>query len=287
MPGPWPPAAAAVSIVDDTGRVVELAAPARRLISLFGGYSEILLALGLKDAIVARTQADGYLPELQGKPSVGTHIRPNVELILGLRPDLLLQDAGRQETMPAITQLRQQGIPIAVFHPVSFPQLFSVIERLGILTGTQEEAARLIASMRQRLEAIERKIQLIPYRPRVFYEARYPDLIGIGQGSIINDIIIRAGGRNCLASPKHLVRLSLEELIALAPEVYLLQRGPMNPAPSRPEQRPGFELVPAVREGRILVVDQLLYARPGPRTVEAVEELVRFLHPQLFAGGAP
>lgn len=265
--------------------MITLRQPAQRLLSLYGAYNEILVALGLEDRIIARTKADGYLPALRDKPSIGTHMRPNVEMILGLQPDLVIQDAGRQEALPGLEQLQQRQIPVAVFHPTTFEHLFSVIERLGCLTDTQEAAAALIASLKERLAKVALRVQKAEARPRVFFEIRYPNLLAAGEGSIVADIIRRAGGINCVTSPKRLVRLNLEAVIAAAPEVYLMQRGPMNPNPMPLKQRPGFGILSPAQTGRVLVVDERLYSRPGPQAVTAVEELARFLHPRLFSQG--
>jgi len=85
-----------------------------------------------------------------------------------------------------------------------------------------------------------------------------------------------------VGSEQKLVRLSEEELLRLDPEVYLLQRGPMNPSPVSPTNRPHFQTLQAVQQERIMIVDQQLFSRPGPRSVDAVEALARFLHPQRF-----
>lgn len=276
-------AGSVLSIVDDLGQVVRLEAPAQRLLSLYGAYNEILIAMGLGHRIVGRTKADAELPELAAKPSIGTHMRPNVEMIVGLQPDLILQDAGRQEAMPGLEQLRRQRLPVAVFHPISFAQLFSVIDRLGVLTGAPEAAARLRQDLEQRLAAVAAKVSKAKHRPKVFFEVRYPNLLAAGRHSIVHDIITKAGGENCVSTKKKIARLNLEAVIAADPEVYLIQRGPMNPRPEPVQQRPHYALLRAVQTNRVLVVDEHLYSRPGPQAVKAVEELARFLHPDLFS----
>ena len=87
---------------------------------------------------------------------------------------------------------------------------------------------------------------------------------------------------NCLESPKKLVRLGMETLIEHQPEAYVIQEGPMNRGPSPPGERPHFSALRAVRQGRILQVDEQIFSRPGPRSVEAVETLAEFLHPDRF-----
>ncbi len=267
---------------DDTGRELLLERPAERIIALYGAYNEILAAMGLENRLVGRTRADLLPPSILSRPSIGTHMRPNVELVLALEPDLVIQSAGRREATVVVDQLRRHGCNVAVFQPHNFTELFEVIKRLGLLTGEPEAASRLIQSLRSRLEAVEERLRTVRHRPRVFFEVRYPNLLGAGRESIVNDVIERSGGTNCLDVQRKLVRIGMEALIKSDPEVYVLQEGPMNRAPSSPVERPHFNALKAVREGRILKVDEQVFSRPGPRSVDAVEILASFLHPERF-----
>lgn len=276
-----------LQICDDAGQTVALAKPAHRIIALYGAYNEILAEMGLLDRLVGRTKADTQPPEIVAKPCIGTHMRPNVEMILGLQPDLIIQDAGAQEAMPGLEQLRQQGVAVAVFHPDTFDRLFAVIQRLGVLTGEPGRAEALIQKLQDRLAAVAAKLANITSRPRVFFEIRYPNLLGAGTASMVNDIIQRSGGVNCLTAVKKIVRLNLEAVIAAAPDVYLVQQGPMNPNPEKVSDRPNYGILRAVQSGRVLVVDEQLYSRPSPRAVQAVEQLAGFLHPDRFPKAKP
>jgi len=276
------PEAFGLEVLDDLGRRVSLPSPAKRIIALYGAYNEILAALGLEDRIVGRTKADRIPPVILSRPVIGTHMRPNIEIVLGVRPDLALQLAGRQEALDAVQQLRREGLPVAVFNPSSFRELFSVIVRIGVLTGEPERARRLIAALRLRLDRVRASFQASERRPSVFFEVRYPNLLGAGRASIVNDIISHAGGRNVIDIRKKLVRMNMEALIGLNPDVYLVQRGSMNQDPSPPSTRPHFQVLRAVKQGRILIVDEQVYSRPGPRCVDAVEELAAFLQSEPF-----
>jgi iron complex transport system substrate-binding protein len=276
-----------LQICDDTGQAAVLARPAERIIALYGAYNEILAEMGMLDRLVGRTKADTEPPEILAKPSIGTHMRPNVEMILGLKPDLIIQDAGAQDAMPGLDQLKQQGVPVAVFHPETFKDLFSVIQRLGVLTGETGRAAALTAKLQGRLAAVAARLANIKDRPRVFFEIRYPNLLGAGAASLVNDIIAHAGGVNCLTMPKKIVRLNLEAVIAADPDVYLVQQGPMNPNPEKVSERPNYTILRAVRADRVLVVPEQIYSRPSPRAVAAVAQLAQFLHPASFPEGKP
>ena len=259
-----------------------MSSPAKRIIALYGAYNEILAAMGLEDRIVGRTKADKIPPSILSKPSIGTHMRPNIELVLGLKPDLVIQSAGRKEALVAVQQIQQEGVPVVVFSPKDFTDLFSVIERIGHLTGESEKALELVGRLVARLKRVKNQLRGVTHRPSVFFEVRYPNLLGAAQGSIVNDVIRHAGGINCVKKEKKLMRINMEALIECNPEAYIVQRGPMNQNPSDPSSRPYFQVLEAVKKDKILFVDEQTYSRPGPRAVDAVEELAAFLHPEKF-----
>jgi iron complex transport system substrate-binding protein len=272
----------AVEIRDDRGEAINLASPPQRIISLYGGLTEILVALGVAPRVVARTQGDEVIKAI---PPVGTHLQPNVEMILALRPDLVVQ-GGVPKGIPALRRLETEGIPVAMFAPRDFPGLFSVIQRLGTLTGRSEAAITLVRAMETQLAAVARRVAGRP-PPRVFFEVRYHNLLAAGRGSLVDDIITRAGGVNILESRQRLAPYSLEALIQADPEVYVIQQGPMNRSPEDIYARPYFQELRAVRERRVLVVEESLFSRPGPRSGAAVEQLARFLHPKAWGQEQP
>lgn len=271
------PVGATVQIQDDRGQEISLGAPPQRIVSLYGGLTEILIALGASDRVVARIQGDDTLQKI---PTVGTHLQPNVEMILALKPDLVVQ-GGVPKGIPALKRLEASGAPVAMFAPHDFPGLFSVIQRLGVLSGRTEAAAALNRGMEERLQEVARRVAGLK-NPRVFFEVRYHNLLAAGRGSMVNDIITRAGGQNMVESPQKLTPFGLEALIQAQPEVYVIQQGAMNRSPEDIYTRPYFQELRAVKARRVLVVEESLFSRPGPRSAEAVEQLARFLHPDAW-----
>lgn len=269
-----------IVIKDDLGETIRLERPAERIIALYGAFNEILAELGLEDRIVARTKADSLPPSILDKPSIGTHMRPNVELVLAYKPDLVLQMAGRKQASQAVTALKGLGVTTAFFKATCFEELFSIVERLGRLTGAEEKARSLVTDMKDRLLAVKNKVEGRAAHPAVFFEVRYPNLLAAGNQSIVTDIIRAAGGENCVRLEKKLVRIGEEELLRLNPEVYLIQKGPMNPSPMPMTERTHFQTIQAVRTGRVFVVDEQVFSRPGPRNIKAVETLAGLLYPQ-------
>lgn len=274
--------ALAARIVDDVGHEISLEHPAKRVIPLYGAFAEMLYAVGAGKEIAARTQADQFPPEIVKLPSVGTHMRPNVEMIIGLKPDLVVQSASRWDAMAEMQKLKEAGIPVAVFSPNTFADIFATMERLAILVGKTGEAQEVVAQLQQRLVAVGERLQGQGQRRRVFFEIRPEPLTAAGGGSIVQQIITAAGAENVIRSEKAIVQYNFEALLVADPDVYLVQRGPMSHNPLPPGKRPHFERLRAVRQGRVVMVDEYLYSRPGPRCVGAVEHLARELYPERF-----
>ena len=269
-------AAIPIVISDDTGTTLTFKQPVRRIIALYGAFNEIFLALGAGDLLVARTAADGNLPELAALPAIGTHMRPNAELVLAQRPDVVVQLEGRSEAQTQTENLRSLGLNVLTFELNAFERLFEVTQLLGQLVGRELAATALVNGWKGRLQALRSSSAGKP-RARIFYEVRYPNLLAAGRGSISSEILALAGGENVVTDSKKLVRFSEEALIAADPDVYLIQQGPMNSAPTPLAERDHYKGLRAVREGRVLVVDEERFARPGPRALDAAEELADWL----------
>ncbi len=273
---------AQVQITDDLGQKISLAQPASRIIPLYGAFGEMLYSIGAGNLIIARTQADNTVPGTAQLPSVGTHMRPDVEMIIGLRPDLVVMSASRKSETPEISRVLDSGIPVAVFSPKTFGDIFSTVERLGILCGKADRARKFVGELRQRLDAVSAKLSGITKKRTVFFEIRAQPLTGAGRGSIVEDIIETSGGENIVESRKPIVSYSLEELLLQNPDFYIVQEGPMNKNPPDPTKRVHFDRLQCIRDGRFMFADEFIFSRPGPRCVEAVERLAPALYPELF-----
>ncbi len=278
----WAAPAGGAEIVDDLGQKIVLAQPAKRIIPLYGAFAEMLFSIGAGQQVIARTQADKFPPELVRLPSIGTHMKPNIEMIIGLKPDLVIQSASRREETPEISRLIDSGIPVAVFSPKNFREIFSVIDRLGTLTGHADEASVFAGTLQRRLDEVRAKVSNVEPRQRVFFEVRAEPLTGAGRGSIVQQILEAAGAENVLKNEKAMVQYNLEALLLENPDYYVVQEGPMNKSPREPAKRTHFDRLKCVREGKVLLADEFLFSRPGPRCVDAVERLAAALYPERF-----
>jgi iron complex transport system substrate-binding protein len=274
-----PIAAFPITVTDDAGREVTLSAPPRRIVSLAPSNTEILFALGVEDRVVAVDEYSDYPPAAAQKPTIGEYADPDLEQIVALDPDLVLATAVHA---PAIVpRLEALGIPAAVIEPADLDATLASIATIGRLAGVDAAATELVCALHARVDAVAAAVAGAP-RPRVFFELS-PDLYTAGEGTFVDDLIARAGGENVVGgSLGPWPQLSAEAVIAADPEVILLADHEAGVTPESVAARPGWSVVSAVQNDRIVALETDLVVRPGPRVVDGLEAIARALHPEQF-----
>jgi iron complex transport system substrate-binding protein len=282
-PVPAPTAAptpAPIVVEDDVGNVITLEAKPQRIVSLAPNHTETLYALGLGDRVVGVTEYCNYPPEAAEKPKVGDFVNIDLETVVGLQPDLVLATTMHvAETVPA---LQERGIAVFVIDPQSVADVLDEIRTMGRITGREEAADALVAHMQARIDAVQERVKGAP-RPKVFWELG-PELFTVGPGTFIDDLIVLAGGENVAAdADTPWPQLSVEAIILNDPDVIVLADHNYGQTVEMVKERPGWEDIRAVREGRIVeIANDDIVSRPGPRLVEGLEFLAQALHPELF-----
>lgn len=258
----------AILTVDDFGDTVRLAAPARRVVSLNPVTTEFLFAIGAGEQLVGRTHWDLYPAEASAVPDVGNGMQPNVEAVLGQRPDLvILYESGSNRG--AVAQLRAAGVMTLTLRTDRVSDLARVAPIIGAAVGRREAGIAAADSVARALDAVRARPAPMP-RPRVFWHIWDAPVLTIGRGSYLSELLTIAGADNLfddLETPSP--QVSLEEIARRDPDFILA--GPTGAATIRSHQ--GWATIRAVREGRVLVVDTTLVGRPGVRMGEAARHL--------------
>lgn len=265
-------------VEDQTGRRVDIPENPRRLISLAPSITETLFALGLGDNVVGDTDYCEYPPEAKLKPHVGAILTPNLEKIVALKPDLVLgsPEANRRETADRLAQL---GIPLYGVTAHSVDDMLRSIEDLGRMLGVEADSKKLAASLRQRIDAVEKRVAPRP-RPKVLFVVWYRPLTTAGPNTFISDVIQRAGGTSITENLLgEWPRLSLEEALRRDPDVILFPRAEsFSPRLGEFQQLPGWRDLRAVKNRKMYFISDAVI-RPSPRLVDALEEVAGALHP--------
>jgi iron complex transport system substrate-binding protein len=265
-----------------------------RVVSLAPSVTETVLALGLEEALIARTR---YCPghEGAGKEILEDMVQPSVERLLGLRPDLILASDPTPE--PVVHRLRDARLRVERLPTRDLASVRANLRRTGELLGAKAGGEKLADEVRRRIEAVERVTAPLPpgRRPRVvLFYGTHPEFCA-GAGSFTGEMLACAGGRNVAAdSATAWPSLGRERLLQWDPEVILisLTESAEELAEARTtvrgwESETGWNRLSAVRSGRIVFVTGSLLMIPGPRVGEAVETVARALHPELFAALQP
>jgi iron complex transport system substrate-binding protein len=273
------------NIVDGLGRKVTINTVPQRIVSLAPSNTEILFALGLGDKVVGDTEYCNYPEAAKTKPKVGGFSTVDIEKVVSLRPDLVLATRIHDKTI--IPALENLGITVVALTPGSLNEVLDSIKLVGKITGQDKEAAELIKNLGTRIEEITDKTQnLSPeQRPRVFYVTWHDPLWTAGTGTLSNDVISQAGGQNIASDITGDKTIDLETVISRDPEVIIVSVG-MGTGEDLPWQyikaESRLKNTQALLNDRVYKIDGDLIHRPGPRVVEALEEMTQFIHPELF-----
>ena len=247
--------------------------PATRVVSLLPTFTEILFAIGAGDRVVGRTTWCDYPPQARDVPSVGDGIPPNIEAVAARKPDLVvLYNSGPNVT--AAQQLERIGIRAVLLDMNRLEDLGPATRKLGQLLGLEQRAESLAVAMDSLLHQPPPTSTTSTTLAFVVWDN--PPII-IGRGSYLDQLASLAGGRNVfddVTAPS--AQVSLETIAARNPQwiAVLSDSGPPAFA-----QRREWRAVPAVRNGRFLLLQGTLFGRPGPRSAEAVDSLRALLAP--------
>jgi iron complex transport system substrate-binding protein len=267
-----------------------LTAQPKRIVSTAPSITETLFALGLGDRVVAVSQHCHYPPEANTRPRVGSYLKPNIEVIVSLRPDLVIVQA---KTNDAAEQLERVKVNVLQVEHGDLEKMFAGMRLIASRCGVPERGAKLEAEIRARLATIRQRTKGLPRRSLVFIVGRNPgslnNLIAVGKGSYLNELIAIAGGVNALAeTPMPYPKVSLESIFGLNPDV-LIDMGDMAETLAVTEEHKrsvvalwsGHPALKAVAQKRVFAVAADIFVVPGPRVAEAAEAFEKMLHPEV------
>jgi iron complex transport system substrate-binding protein len=267
--------------VDEAGRKVTVPAKIDRFISLAPNLTETVYAIGAGDRLVGNTTFCNYPPAARNVEKVGDTLQPSIERILALRPQLVLVSTASQ--LEAFTkQLNEHQIAVYITDPRDLEGVFRSILSVGDLLNESLAAAELVKQLRSRSEKVESTVAgLTPVS--VFFQLSGQPLYTAGKSSFVTNLIERAGGRSVTSDVNEAwPRLSDEAALASRPEVVIMLSGEAMGAGANTKVAAALRNSPAVRNGRVYVIDGELLTRPGPRLVDGLEQIARALHPEAF-----
>ncbi|CUT02689.1 cobalamin-binding protein [Candidatus Chrysopegis kryptomonas] len=265
-----------IEIYDDLGRKIELQNPPERIVSLAPSITETLFFLGLGDKVVGVTKYCNYPPEAQSKTIIGGVIDPNYEIILSLKPDIVMMTV-EGNTKESFNKLSDLGLKIFVTNPRNFEGVFKTILDIGKICKVETRAKFLVDSLRAELEKIK-KINSGKHKPKVFVLLSLNPLMTAGKNTFINEIIENAGGINIGKNSKQNYPIfNREEILKLNPDIIILTESKIG-KDELLNLFPEWKHINAIKENKIFKIDPDILLRPSPRVVLATKIIAQLIN---------
>jgi len=277
-----PLTAGARQVTDQLGRQVVLSDDPQRVVSLAPSITEIIFALGEERRLKGATRFSDFPPEAISLPKVGSYVQLDLERIVALKPDLCIaiKDGNPRQT---VVRLESFDVPVYVVDPRNLEAVTETIIEIGDLLNAVENAADLVNNMRSRINRVKSAVAKISHRPGVFFQIGISPIVSVGTNTFIHELIVLAGGNNLTKGPIPYPRFSREQVLFLAPEVFIITsmaRGEVFERVKLEWSR--WHEMPAIKNRRIFLVDSNLFDRPTPRLVDGLEVLGQLIHPELL-----
>jgi len=265
------------------GALLFALSPPHRIVSVAPSITEILFALGAGDQVVGVTTYCNYPEAAKAKPKIGGYTTPSLETILGLRPDQVIMMKNR----PDVAQkLRQAGIDVTELQPENLAGIYESIRTIAEKIGVPARGRSLIQSIEGQLHGIASEKGDGPKRKVLFIVGRTPgavsDLIAVGRGSYISELIALAGADNVFADagvpyPK----VNMEDVIRRNPDV-IIDMGHNEMVTEKQKQSvkqlwKKYSFLRAVQRDAVFPISADYFVTPGPRVGLAVRDIRRMV----------
>jgi iron complex transport system substrate-binding protein len=252
-----------VSVRDDYGSDVRLAAPAARIVSLAPHLTELLYAAGAGARVVGAVDYSDFPPEARSLPRVGSDAHINLEAVLALRPDLIVAWPN-PGSVRAVNRLSELALPVFRSEPRELEDIATTLERLGVLAGTSSEAQRAARAFRARKGELEERYAGRA-KVRVFYQVWDRPLLTVNGDHVISKVIRLCGGENVFAAaPVIAPEVNREAVLRANPDVVITS--------AANAQAPDW-----LSTKQLYVIPAELIQRHTPRLLDGAERVCRVL----------
>ena len=248
-----------------------------RIVSLAPSVTEMLFALGVGEKVVGVTRFCNHPQEVKLLPKIGGYADPDIEAIVSLEPNAIIGVENVAEQREVCRRLEERGMKTLLIDEKGIEEFYASVRSTGSFCGVPDAAEKLVSRIRTRLDAVRAKALQKKRKVKVLFLCGVDPLVGVGRGSFINELMEIVGAQNALRDERGYVLLDVERIVAAEPDVIV--ECVMGTEERVKEFWQRYEnLIPAVRNRRVLSVDEDLFTRCGPRIADAAEELFRVLY---------
>jgi ABC-type Fe3+-hydroxamate transport system substrate-binding protein len=277
------------TIIDQAGRKVDVPFPFHRIISLYGAHTENLFSLDGGAGVIGVSRNEAYPPEALTRPVFS--YRDDPEKFMAVRPDLVLIRPMIDRGYPKfVKRLEKSGIVVVSLQPATIEEMYLYWRILGVLTGHGARAEEMVRRFKETVSGIRSITEKLSARKNVYFEAIHSKMKTFAPESMAIFALETAGGINVASDAKSLRKTNIaaygkERILSHSRsiDVYLAQYGAMNrPSVSLIKNEPGFDIIGAVKDNQIFIIDEMIVSRPTMRLLEGVYTIGSMLYPDIF-----
>lgn len=273
-----------LTVKDSTGAEFTFEAAPQKIVSLAPSETEGLFALGLDEQVVGVSDTDDYPEAVKDKPRMGG-FQVNVESVIAAKPDLVLV-VGSLIDPATVKSLTDLGIKVYQSNPNTLDETMAHIRAVGEITDRQKEAAEVVAQMEKERDLVLDAVKSLgpDQRKKVYIE--FSPGWTVGKGEFMDELIALAGGENVASDLEGWNEINEENIIKANPDVILFAGNVLyednQTIGDMIKARGGWDQITAVKEDRVIGLDDNLLSRPGPRVTLGLLEMARAIYPELI-----
>jgi iron complex transport system substrate-binding protein len=268
-----------LKVVDSYNRTVTIESEPKRIITIAPNITESIYALGKGGSLVGRSDYDDYPTEVSKVATIGSLLQPNIEKIIELKPDVVI--ASTHFDKAVVKKLEDLNIKVVVLYgEENFVGVYDTMSKLGQVVNANEKAQSIISDMKKKVADITAKVANAK-KPTVYYVAGFGKSgdFTAGKDTFIGNMIEIAGGKNA-ADDAIGWKYSVEKLVEKDPDILICSK--FFDSKKGIEATTGYKDLKAVKNGKLLEVDDNTIVRQGPRLAEGLEAMAKLIHPELF-----
>ncbi|HWI46670.1 MAG TPA: ABC transporter substrate-binding protein [Rummeliibacillus sp.] len=272
-----------MTVKDALGNEVEFKEEPKKIVSLIPSNTEILFALGLDDKIVGVSDNDDYPKAATKKEKVGG-MEFNVEKVLSLKPDVVFaHESSAKSTESGLQQLKDAGITVFVVkNATNFEETYDTIKQIGQITNQPQKADKIVAGMKAKVKEVQDKVANVKQRTAFVETSDVPEIYTAGKDTFMQEIFNLANIKNVADDQSGWFKIDPEQIVKRNPDTIIVMEDYVPNIVEKVKKRQGFSSVTAVKNDAVVLVNQNLTARTGPRLAEGLEEVAKAVYPEAF-----
>ncbi|WP_238178163.1 ABC transporter substrate-binding protein [Paenibacillus contaminans] len=265
-----------LTIKDASGVEVTFEKAPEKVVSLAPSETEIIFSVGAGDKVIGVDKFSNFPEQAKSKPQVGD-TNTNLETLIGMAPDVVFANSINKKV---VDKIRELNIKVFMGDPKTLDQTIAHIEEIGTIMNKQDEGKKTADKMRADKQKIVDDVKNAP-KKKVYME--FNPGWTVGDGEFMDELVRLAGGENVGAGKAGWYKIDSEAIIKKNPEIIVYSAGGnvKDTVLEDIQKRPGWDQVDAVKNKKLVPINEDIVSRVGPRLTEALLEIAKAAHPDL------